>query len=129
MDIVSVLAVMVLYLTAAYFVFLGLAALFKPALAQRFLLGFAESPRVHYLELMLRLIVALALLLHAPLMPYSQIFLGCAWVVLGTTLILLLLPWQWHRTFARRTVPIANRYVRWIGGVALVLGLMFLWCL
>lgn len=129
MAIVSVLAVMVLYLTAAYFVFLGLVALSKPALAQRFLLGFAESPRVHYLELMLRLIVALALLLHAPLMPYSQIFLGCAWVVLGTTLILLLLPWQWHRTFARRTVPIANRYVRWIGGVALVLGLMFLWCL
>lgn len=129
MAIVSVLAVMVLYLTAAYFVFLGLAALSKPALAQRFLLGFAESPRVHYLELMLRLIVALALLLHAPLMPYSQIFLGCAWVVLGTTLILLLLPWQWHRTFARRTVPMANRYVRWIGGVALVLGVFLLFVL
>lgn len=126
MDIVSVFAVSVLYVTAAYFVFLGSAALFKPPLAQRFLLGFAESPRVHYLELMLRLIVALALLLHAPVMPYSQIFLGCAWMVLGTTLMLLLLPWQWHRAFARRAVPFANQYVRWIGAVSLVLGLLLL---
>lgn len=126
MDLMMTLALLVLVVTALYFIFLGVAALFKPALAQRFLLGFAENPAVHYLELSLRLMVALALLWRAPAMWYAQLFFGFAWIVLGTTLVMLLLPWRWHRAFARRTVPYANRYVRWIGAVSLVLGVFLL---
>lgn len=129
MDIVLSLALLVLVLTAGYFILLGAAALYKPALAQRFLLGFAESPHIHYLELSLRLSVALALLVHAPTMLYAPLFKGFAWIVLGTTIIMLLLPWRWHRAFARRTVPYANRYVRWIGVVSLLLGLFLLYAL
>lgn len=126
MDIAMILALLVLAVTALYFIFLGAAALFKPALAQRFLLGFADNPAVHYLELFLRLMVALALLWRAPAMLYAQLFFCFAWIVLGTTLVMLLLPWRWHRAFARRTVPYANRYVRWIGAVSLVLGVFLL---
>jgi hypothetical protein len=62
------LALTVVVLTGFYFCALGVVSLFLPGKAKRFLLGFASSPRVHYIELSIRLLVGAALLIHAPRM-------------------------------------------------------------
>ena len=57
------LATAVVLLAGLYLACLGAVALVAPALARRFLLGFARSRALHYLELTLRLIVGGAFLL------------------------------------------------------------------
>jgi hypothetical protein len=125
MDIpamIAAMSVLVLALTAAYLVGLGACALLRPALARRFLLGHASSPRLHYLELALRLLVGGALLVRAPAMPWPQAFTFVGWVLVVTTLVLALVPWRRHQAFAQRTVPQALRFLPLLGVASLGLG-------
>ena len=109
-------------LTGIYFLGLGCASMFMPAQAARFLLGFAGSASAHYLELLVRLVVGWAFLLHAPEMRYSVGFVVAGWVILVTTAGLLVVPWRWHHAFAQRAVPLAVRHIRLVGMASLVLG-------
>jgi len=118
----EVAALAVVVLTGIYFIALGAAALLMPARASRFLLGFAGSAFTHYAELILRLLVGTALVLHAPRMLFPGAFNLFGWVLLATTAGLLLVPWRWHHRFAQQTVPRATRHITLIGLCSLVLG-------
>lgn len=59
---INYLTIAIIISAAMYFITLGCAAISKPNIAARFLLGFAENPKVHYLELFMRLIVGFALM-------------------------------------------------------------------
>ncbi len=126
MNIINYLAMTVILLAAAFFIALGYTALCRPKVAARFLLGFAESARAHYVELSLRLVIGLALLQHSTTMLYPTIFELFAWVLIVSTACLGLIPWQWHRSFARKVVPYANRYLFPIGLISVLLGLAIL---
>lgn len=88
-----------------YLVGLALALLARPEPASRFLLGFAGSAGAHYAELGVRALAGWAFIRHAPGMVFPHVFSGFGWILLITTAVLLLLPWRWHRSFARKTVP------------------------
>ena len=118
----EVLALTLVVLTGLYFCALALAALLAPAKASRFLLGFASSPRVHYIELSIRLLVGAALVIYAPSMSASGAFSLFGWVLLITTACLFLLPWRWHHWFAQQAVPRAIPYIKVIGICSLALG-------
>ena len=45
-----------------------------------------------------------------------------AGIILGTTAVLLLVPWRWHRRFASKAVPRALPYLRLIALASLVSG-------
>lgn len=122
----TLLAVGVIVLVALYLLVLGVLALFLPASASRFLGGFVSSPLTHFAELSLRLSVAAALLLHAPQMLWAGVFRALGWVLVFTTLPLLLLPWRWHQRFARWSVPRALPYLPAIGLASLAAGLALL---
>jgi uncharacterized protein YjeT (DUF2065 family) len=122
MNIFNAIAIVLIFLTGAYFLLLGLAALFRPIFAARFLLGFANNAAVHYLELFLRLAIGYALVHHSSTMRFASIVELFGWILIGTTACLFLLPWRWHRDFARKVVPYANRYLKLIGIVSLMLG-------
>lgn len=119
---IDVLCQVVIVLAALYLVALGVAALAAPVPAGRFLLGFAGSRRVHFLELILRLAVGTAFVLYAPHLPVPEGFGVFGWLLVGTSLGLLLVPWRWHQRFARRVVPHANRHMGVIGVVSVLLG-------
>ncbi len=119
---IEFLALAVVMIVGVYFVVLGVAALFAPEMAKRFLLGFANSPRKHYGEMLARLIIGGAFLILAPRLPFSALFSVFAWLLIVTTACLLLVPWQWHQRFAQRTVPQAIRHITLIGLCALLLG-------
>lgn len=118
----AAISVVVLALTAAYLAGLGACALLRPGWARSFLLGHASSPRLHYLELALRLLVGGALLVRAPALPWPQAFTFVGWVLVGTTLVLALVPWRRHQAFAQRTVPQALRFLPLLGVASLGLG-------
>ena len=120
------LALLVVLLAGFYLIGLGVLALVSPDRTRDFLSRFAESRAAHFLELTLRLAVGAAMVLHAPHMKLGDLFTVSGWIVIGTTVVLLALPWTWHRRFARWSVPRATRHVTLLGlgslaGGALVL--------
>src|SRR3990167_6183103 len=118
----SILALIVVVLAGFYLVALAAVALFAPVRAAGFLLGFVGSATLHYLELLLRLVVGGAFLLHAPYLPFPGIFTVVGWVLILTTAGLALVPWQWHRRFAQKTVPHAVRNLKLIAVSSLAAG-------
>ena len=116
------LALVVVCVAGLYFVTLAAVAFFAPALARRFLLGFAAAPALHYLELVLRLVVGSAFVLHAPATRFPAAFAVVGWILVATTVVLLFVPWHWHRRFAERSVPSALRHLPLLAVGSLLLG-------
>ena len=112
----------IILLTSIYFILLGLAALFRPKLVGLFLLAFAKTPARHYAELSVRLIAGAAFIAVAPSAPYPQFFAIIGRILVGTTALMIFLPWKLHDMIARRSVPKALPYLPFIGLVSLAFG-------
>ena len=123
---IEMLSLIGVVLTGVYFIALAVVALFIPDQANRFLLSFAATPIVHYIELLVRLAVGASLVVYAPNMFAADAVSIFGWILLITTAILLVLPWRWHHFFAQRAVPRATRYIGAIGVCSLALGLSLL---
>lgn len=119
-----VLAVVVL--AGLYFISLAVVSLITPARAELFLLGFASSALKHYVELVLRLVVGAAFVIHAPRMQFSGAFAVFGWVLLATTVCLILVPWRLHHRFSQQAVLRATRHTEMIGLASLVFGALIL---
>ena len=101
------LSAVVITLVGIYLLGLGLVALLDPTRVVRFFNGFAQSAKVHYVELVLRFTAGAAFVLTASRLLFSGVFLVIGWVLLVTTVALAITPWRWHRRFAERGVPYA----------------------
>jgi hypothetical protein len=115
-------SLVVILSTGIYLILLGVAALAVPEKASSFLKGFAASAKLHYLELSIRFMVGFALLQLADRLPGSIFFMLFGAILVSTTAILFLVPWQYHRSFAERSVPRALRYLTMIGVSSIILG-------
>lgn len=109
-----------------YLTVLGTAALAAPGKAERFLLGFAATQTLHLAELLARVAVGAAFVVASPRLPPAQLFTLFGWILLGTSALLLLVPWRWHRHFAARAVPAANRHIGLVGAAASAGGVFIL---
>lgn len=127
MSLLETFGLAVVVLAGSYLLALGAASLLVPTRASRFLLGFAGTRALHFTELFLRFVVGAALVLYAPHMFLSGAFNLFGWVLLVTTAVLLIIPWQWHHRFAQQVVPFFTRYVALIGLVSLAIGGLILW--
>lgn len=119
---IETVALAVVALAALYLVGLAAVSFFAPAIAARFLNSFAGTARVHYLEITIRLVVGAALVVAAQGMRYSGFFFWFGWVVVVSSLVLLVVPWRWHHRFAQVVVPPLTRRVWMIGLLSLPLG-------
>lgn len=126
MTLMEFVAGVVVLVTALYFALLGVAALVVPERVKRFLLGFAATPRLHFAELLARVVVGAALVVRAPHMAMAAVFEGFGWLLLASSTALLLIPWRWHQRFARTAVPRAVRYVSLIGVASVVIAVVLL---
>jgi hypothetical protein len=119
-------AAVVLMAAALYLLALGIVALLRPAAARRFLGGFASSRRIHFIELAVRVAVGAALVVSAPRMMLGTAMLALGWMLVSTSAVLAVVPWQMHRRFAAWSVPRATQYIALIGvgAVAAGVGLM-----
>lgn len=99
----------------------------RPSLAKRFLNAFASSARAHYLEQVLRLVVGSSLILFSSEMWQPDLFRLFGWIVVGTTVVLLCIPWRWHHRFATWVVPPVIRYMKLYGVGAVILAAFLLY--
>lgn len=89
----------------------GVLALACPRAVRRFLDGFAASAAVHVAELALRIVAGAGFIGYAARSASPWAFAGFGWLLVLTSLPLLLVPWRWHRRFARWAVPLATRWM------------------
>jgi hypothetical protein len=108
---------------AVYLVVLGATALFRPELAEWFLGGHATTRTLHFLELALRLVAGAAFVVSAPHLALGNAVAGLGWVLMGTSLVLAIIPWRLHQRFASWSVPQALRYLPMIGVASVTGGL------
>ena len=99
----------------------------KPLLAERFLRSFASSARAHYTEQTARLIAGAAIVTFAPSMWYPDVFKVFGWLLIVTSVGLLLVPWRWHHKFGKWSIPLAIRYMKLYGIACLLLGALVLY--
>ena len=127
-SIPDMVALIVIVLAAVYLLVLAKLSLFTPEKVSEFLLGHASSARLHYLELGIRLTVGAAFVIRARLMAFPEVFIIFGWVLIGTTACLLLIPWQWHRRIALKSVPYALRSLKLVAVSSLAFGSFILFC-
>jgi len=121
---VDYLAGVAIVMAGLYLAALGTACLVRPTIAEQFLLAFVGSPFVHFVEMALRILVGAAFVQKAPQLPCDPIFMIAGWVLLLTSIVLLAMPWRWHRQFASQAVPLALRYIKLLGAASIGLGSM-----
>lgn len=109
-------------LAGCWLVGLALLIFLAPNRADRFLMGFASSLRVHVLEQALRIVAGSALILYADHMRFTTVFWAFGWVLIVTSVGLLLLPWRWHQAFGTWAIPLATRHLTLYGLGSLALG-------
>jgi hypothetical protein len=97
--------------------------------AINFLNAFVKTPRHHFLEQILRLIVGTAIIVQAPNMAFSELFGIFGWVIIITSLMLIGLPWRWHQNFARKVIPTVIKYIHLYGILCLTLGIFITYSL
>jgi hypothetical protein len=125
--VLLIISKIVLLAVSGYFLLLGVISLFRPNMAKRFLLGFANSALKHYTELCIRFMVGGALLLFAATSAYSMALNAAGWLLIGTTAVMALVPWRLHDRFTRASVPKALNYLPIIGVASLGLAGFLLW--
>lgn len=100
----------------------------RPVL-ERFLQKFASTAEAHYLEQGLRMLMGVAFIVYAPHMLYPVVFGSLGWLLVGTTLALVLVPWKLHQRYAQWAIPLVLKYLWLYGLVAFLLGLFILYSL
>ena len=129
MLIIKALSGIVVFLFCLFLFGLGITIIFRPKSAEKFLMSYASSAHAHYIEQILRMIVGTAMVIIAPAMWFSSIFNFFGWIIIITTIGLLLIPWQWHHKFGKWAIPLVIRYMKLYSLGALGLGAFIIYCL
>lgn len=120
-------AAFVLTIASVYLLVLGTFGIVRPKRLTSFLAKFASTPRAHYLEIALRLLIGASLLIVEHLGPFSMVFKMAGWVLVGTSTTLLFVPWHQHRRFSQMASPLVAALAPLIGAssiaAAIVIGL------
>ena len=75
-------------------------------------MSFASSRKAHFIEMSFRLLFGVSLVLLSMSMWQPELFRILAWAIIGSSVLLLLLPWQFHQRFGSRVLPVLVRYIR-----------------
>jgi hypothetical protein len=125
------MAEIVVVLFALFLVGLASVAFAKPAIAERFFSAFASSARTHYTEQAFRLLIGASLVVLSPAMWQANLFRIVGWIIVVSSVGLLLIPWQWHHRFGQRVMPLVLRHLRLYAagltafGVFLLVGILW----
>jgi hypothetical protein len=77
----------------------------KPAMAERFFRGFASSARTHFAEQIFRVLFGGSLVVYSSAMWQTDVFRLIGWLIVVSSVALMLLPWQWHHRFGQKIMP------------------------
>ena len=83
-----------------------------PALVERFFRSFASSARAHYTEQAFRLLIGASIVVLAPATWQTVLFRVVGWMIVGTAVGLILMPWRWHWRFGNWVRPTVLRQMK-----------------
>ncbi len=126
-ELVSLVAGVVVLGFCLFLVGLAVVITARPLLAERFLRSFANSAPADYAEQGVRLLVGAPVVTLSRWMRYPEVFRAFGWLLVITTVALLLIPWQWHHRFAARVMPSVFRHLRLLALGALALAAFILY--
>jgi hypothetical protein len=126
-EVVRVLFGIVVIAFALFLIGLALVIAIWPPRAERVLRLFASSARAHYTEQALRMLVGISMVNLASDMRSPDLFQMFGWLMIVTTIGLLLVPWRWHRAFAARVMPQVYARMRLFAVGAFGLGVFILY--
>lgn len=106
---------------------LGLLCFLRPTSVQNFFDLFVATKKAHFIEQMIRLVVGLSLIRFSEMMTYSGLFYAFGWLIVVTSLLLIVLPWRWHQKFAQRVIPVVKKHLKVYGLLSLFLAVMLLY--
>jgi hypothetical protein len=125
--IIHFLSGLVVVASGASFIGFTVLAFAKPAVVERFLMSFASSARTHFLEQIFRLIFGGSLVIYSSAMWQTGFFRLIGWLLVVSSLVLMLLPWQWHHRFGNKVRPVLFQYMRLYAVAVFSLGAVILY--
>jgi hypothetical protein len=126
-EVVRVLFGIVVIAFALFLIGLALVIAIWPPRAERVLRLFASSARAHYTEQALRMLVGISMVNLASGARFPELFRIFGWLMIVTTIVLLLVPWRWHHAFAVRVMPMVYGRMRLFAVGAFALGVFVLY--
>lgn len=110
--VMHLLSGLVVVVSATFFIGLTVLVFAKPAVAERFLMGFASSALTHFIEQMLRVLFGGSLVIYSPAMWQTDVFRIIGWAIVVSSVGLMLIPWQWHHRFGKMVLPVLTLHMR-----------------
>lgn len=111
-----------------FIVFIGFIMLVYPKKARTTLRKAGSTNIINYSEITIRLIPAIALILHADFSKYPEVFKILGWIMLITSLILYGIPRKLHHTFSMKSAAILKPiYFQFISPFALLFGSLIIY--
>ncbi|CAN5728150.1 hypothetical protein BH20ACI4_BH20ACI4_06840 [soil metagenome] len=95
-----------------FLIVLAVLSAIMPSKAAHFLGSFASSAKAHFIEIGIRIIVGTALIFVSSEMFFSPVFYFFGWIIIATSIGLLLIPWRFHQKFSQRSVPPVIRHLK-----------------
>lgn len=129
MQLVNLLAGISIFAFCIFLIGLAFLIFVQPRRAEQFLSAYASTARAHYTEQAARLLVGVAFVVLAPFMEFATLMSLFGWIMVVTTVGLLLIPWTWHHKFGDLVIPLALRYMKIYALGSFVLGVFFSYCL
>lgn len=102
------LSAVTVVLAASWLIGLAVAAIIKPQFVKDFFDKFASSAFTHCFEMFLRLVFGAAFVIYGPQMRFPFVFTAFGWLLIGTTAVLMFVPWKLHRKFADKSLPMVT---------------------
>ena len=93
-------------LFGAFIIFVGFIMLFAPKKARATLRKAGSTNFINYMEITIRLIIAVALILYADFCKFPEAFIIFGWFMLITSLILYIVPRKTHHNFSLKSAEI-----------------------
>ncbi|HQZ97307.1 MAG TPA: hypothetical protein PLP21_13375 [Pyrinomonadaceae bacterium] len=123
----QLIAAAMVILAGIWLIGLATAAFARPERVKQFLNAFASSAFTHCVEISIRIVIGIAFILYSPQMKFSAVFAAFGWLLILTSAVLLFVPWQLHKRFAERSLPLATKYMSLFGLLSYCGGLMILY--
>ena len=112
-----------------YLISLLIITLLNKERAINYFSSFVSSAKAHFFEQVLRLTVGISVLFFSESMLYSKGFEIFGWIVIISTIILILTPWTWHHKFGKWAIPFTIRNLNFYAVSAAIFGMFILYCI
>ncbi|WAC01850.1 hypothetical protein N7U66_18585 [Lacinutrix neustonica] len=113
----------IVILFGLFIIFIGFVMLFAPNKARATLRKAGSTNVINYTEITLRLIPAIALIIHSEASKIPEAFQLFGWIMVVTSLILYFIPRKAHHRFSMKSSDVLKPlYIRRIAPFAFILG-------